>query len=283
MFVCNFLYGYRYCVLLLFWLLLGSACTENPLVKKAIDEYNKSKSPKPTTSSSTDKNAHSLNDTLKYRIEKMIEYELDAYKDSSDIVITFDNCQLKIGHLFHPKRLHAVASCSATNDEKGYTYFFAYKKLKDKWVKEVDDPKECVLQKLALIKDFNGDKVSDIVLNWRHCGQYCNGSFYTAYLYDKKNNSFVPIRQLEKYPKIALDKPSRTLFGADDCKHVYTKFKWNKLSLQTIEEIEFACDKKNDCERRFYKYKGNERKQTGTDKKAEVPAEWNKFIKSSKW
>lgn len=274
---------YKY-IPLIALLLLYTACTDNPLVKKAIDEYQKSKSPEKSKETSDKSDKHSvLNDTLKYRLEKIIEYELESYQDSSDIVITFDNCQLKIGHLFHPKRLHAVASCSATNDEKGYTYFFVYKKQKDGWVKEIDDPKECVIKKLALIKDFNGDKTADVVLNWRHCGQYCNGSFYTVHVYDKKNNAFVPIRQLEKYPKIALDLTKRNIYGSDNCKQIYTKFRWNKLALSATEEIELICDNKNNCERRFYTFSKNERKQTGTDKKAEVPAEWNKFIKNSKW
>lgn len=268
------------CLLLL---LIGCNESGNQLFKEAWQTYQKNKQ----INDSLARHKINITPNLEDVLEKTIEHELSQITDSSDLVIRFDECEMKIGHFFNPKRRHALCYCHDKNDapKNGRTYFWAYRKDKaNKWVKEVDEVKECTIRNTPLLADFNLDQRTDLAINWRYCGNYCNGSLYTLYLYDKKRNRLVANHQLENFLHIAIDKKNKFIYASDECKKRYAKMRWNGFELAIIEEIEFECDPKNParCKRHHYSSKNKERKRFKTEKTSGLPVQWAKILNASK-
>lgn len=265
-------------------LFLLSSCNEsgNQLFKEAWSEYRKNQQQNDSLARNKILNPPNMEDVL----EKTIEHELAQITDSSDLVIRFDECEMKVGRFFNSKRRHALCYCHDKSDSKNErTYFWAYRKDKgNKWVKEVDDVKECTLRNTPLLADFNLDQRTDLAINWRYCGNYCNGSLYTLYLYDKKANRLIANHQLEEFLHIAVDKGNKIIYAADECKKRYAKLRWNRFELTKLEEIEFECDPKNParCKRHHYTFKNGERKKFKTEKTSGLPVQWAKMLNASK-
>lgn len=239
--------------------------------------------PPPALSSET----LSSDDSLKRLFEHAISEELALYKDTGSIIVRFENCELKIGHLFDSKRLHAIAAFTpkAEGQKEGtYTYFHVYKKEGKLWELAIDEKKPCAIKKMAMVHDINFDRRPDFIINWEHCGGYCNGSMYRLYLYDKKNNTFKLNTQLEKFSKIAVDAQKRIVYGADVCNNYYELLKWQKFELKTVEEVVFVCDekKRTQCERKEYAYQKGKKVLLQSSQTTVLPIRWSKALKSSK-
>ena len=280
-------FAYKYIlvgVLLSLYCLFSTYCNENgnKLFKDAWGDYQKSRRTQDSVALHQKPTLPNIADVL----ERTIEHELTQIEDSSDLAIRFDDCMIKVGRFFNPKRRHAICTCHDKTDPKNErTYFWAYRKDKaNTWVKEMDEVKECTIKQEPVLADFNLDKQTDIAINWRYCGNYCNGSLYTVFLYDKKTNRLTANHQLEEFLHIAVDKTNKIIYAADECKKRYAKMRWNKTKLVKLEEIEFECDPKKParCRRHLYTFKNGERKLVKTEKNSGLPVQWAKMLNASK-